>query len=63
MSLNKGDVVKHKSSDFKMVVIQVEEGYSGPDPKRVLCSYWDVNKNEFVQQKFVPYEVELLSNE
>lgn len=53
-----GDIVKHKSADFKMVVIEVSSGYGGPNGTRVECNYFHALSQKFINEKFLPEELE-----
>ena len=59
ITFNNGDVIKQKSTDIKMVVVETEHGYSAPYNDRIICKYWHPTKNEFATDKFLAVELEI----
>lgn len=62
ITFNNGDTVKQKSTDIKMVVVNTVHGYSAPYAERIVCSFWHPTKNEFVEEKFYPTELEITTS-
>lgn len=45
-----------------MVVIQTKDGYGFPYSERIICKYWHPTKQEFIQEEFVPTELEKITS-
>lgn len=61
ITFNNGDLVKQKSSEIKMVVVETKHGYSAPYGDRIVCRFWHPTENKFVEDYFLAVELEIIT--
>lgn len=58
LKFNIGQVVTHKANKFELVVTEIDAGYDAPYFERIICKYWHPTKEQYVEDKFYPTELE-----
>ena len=51
-------MVTHKANKFELVVTEIDAGYDAPYYERIICKYWHPTKEQYVEDKFYPTELE-----